>query len=382
MKLKKNSGYIVHSPLTFLFQVKELGGSAVQKYSSLDGVFTPDRSLTPYVLQPELKISDPDGKIPTGDYTSFLTNAQWTVTYYSNGKKTDSVIGDYEDAGDSGLHRLTFSGNLKPGVTVHLEYYATYLDKTRGETTPFKWDKWLGSVAEDVYNTSLRVERQSGKLRLYALKDAGNVVFNVQLANGGYDLADSLCVYQWQKWDETGNSFVDIDDDDLWYVSGKDTRRLVVEQKYVNKIKVRVVAYPTGAPEQKHYKSYLVRRWYGQWEEDAEFTYGKYLFDDTKEIGVEASVTNHNGGDVANPQKYFDVELFYRKSATAEWESLGYAGKAAFERPADATEHQIGVIVRELTALQPVALPDGTIFCDTDGNPLVGQFPTSEREVE
>lgn len=70
---------------------------------------------------------------------------------------------------------------------------------------------------------------------------------NVQLLNGDKNLDDKLSVYLWEKWEN--NKYVPIsEDDDLWYVSGKDSKSLVVEQKYINKVKVRVTAYPKEAP--------------------------------------------------------------------------------------------------------------------------------------
>lgn len=384
MRIKRNGGYVLHAPLSFIFQVVELGGAAVQKYSSIDDAFSPDRSLTPYVLKPELKISDPDKNIPTGDYTSRLVNVMWTVTLYQNGKSELVKEGadTYQNAGKAGGYVLTFNRNLKLSESIHIEFSADYYDEIRKETTQFTWDKWLNTIAEDTYKTSLQYERQAGKIKLYPFKDRGNMYINVQLLNGDKNLDDKLSVYLWEKWEN--NKYVPIsEDDDLWYVSGKDSKSLVVEQKYINKVKVRVTAYPKEAPSQKHYKSYFLKRYYGQWDDDADFTFGKYISDDTTKIGIEASVQRAgSGGDIHDPQKYFEVELFYRKSASAPWQSLGYSGKAVIERPADAERHEPGIMVRQLTALQPIELPDGTILCDDEGKPIVGQFPVSSRDVD
>lgn len=383
MKIHSNGGYVIHPPLSFTFNIVELGGDSVQKYSSIDDEYSPDRSLTPYVLKPELEISDPENKIPTGDYTSRLVNVKWNVTLWQNGKSQLLTEGDdtFSNAGKVGGYVLTVNRNVKLTESVHIEFSADYYDETRKSTSQFTWDKWLNTIAEDTYKTSLQCERQAGKLELSVFKERGNVHINVQLLNGEKELADNLSVYLWEKWD--GAKYVAIsEDDDLWYVSGKDSKNLVVEQQYINKLKIRVTAYPKDAPAQKHYKSYFLRRYYGQWDADADYTFGKYISDETTKIGIEANVVGPGAsGDIKNPTKYFDIELFFRKSRKSPWQSLGYSGKAVFARPADADDHEPGIIARQLTAFEPIELPDGTILCDDDGNPIVAQFPISSREV-
>ena len=63
MKIKKNGGHIVHAPLSFAFQMLELGGSYIQKYNTIKKEYVPDRTITPYMLKPRLSITDPDGVI-------------------------------------------------------------------------------------------------------------------------------------------------------------------------------------------------------------------------------------------------------------------------------------------------------------------------------
>ena len=382
MKLISKRGHVVHSPLSFVFQMVRKGGGATQKYSSLDDAFSPDRTRYEYILQPQLMLTDPDGNLPAGEYTQYLKNVLWTLTLNSNGQKV--VLSSGGDNFTGGTREDNFiihvRRNVKTSESLHVEFSADYYDENRGERSHFYWDETLTTMGEDVYKTSLLCERTKTKLRLYPLKRRGEVYFNTQLYNGDEKLDDDISSYHWQKWDWDNNKYVEITEDDLWYVSGKDSKNLIIDQDYVNKVKVHLVAYPTEAPVQKHEMTYFIKRWYGQWEEHVDFTRGKYIFDDTKRIVMEGGVVNRSG-EVDRPQKFFDIELFYRKNAKSKWISLGYNGTNYVRRESDADGHECGIVVREKSALQPIELPNGKILCDNNGNPIVANFPIGEREV-
>ena len=67
MKIRKHSGHVVYSPLSYVFQILEMGGSALQKYDATTSSYIPNRQATPLVLQPSLIVSDPDGVLNTAD---------------------------------------------------------------------------------------------------------------------------------------------------------------------------------------------------------------------------------------------------------------------------------------------------------------------------
>ena len=85
---------------------------------------------------------------------------------------------------------------------------------------------------------------------------------------------------------------------------------------------------------------------------------------------------------MAGATRYFDIELFYRKSASDEWKSIGYGEEVILPRDSQIVDHQVGVICRELSAYVPIELPDGSLLTDEDGEVFIGQYPTSNREVE
>ena len=80
MRLKSTGGRVVHDPLSFSFQMLELGGSPSQKYDVVSASYVPNRELTPYQLRPQLMISDPEHVIAAGDYASYMVNVVWSLT--------------------------------------------------------------------------------------------------------------------------------------------------------------------------------------------------------------------------------------------------------------------------------------------------------------
>ncbi|MFW5600398.1 MAG: hypothetical protein ACOCOC_04110 [Prevotella sp.] len=44
--------------------------------------------------------------------------------------------------------------------------------------------------------------------------------------------------------------------------------------------------------------------------------------------------------------------------------------------------HEAGGVTRELSAFIPIVFPDGSVLADPNDNPICGQFPTSEIEMD
>ena len=74
--------------------------------------------------------------------------------------------------------------------------------------------------------------------------------------------------------------------------------------------------------------------------------------------------------------------MFYREDEKSAWKSLGNGTEFVVQREQLTGEHQLGGVCRELSAYQPIELPDGTVLADSDGKPIVARFPTSEIETD
>lgn len=379
MKLKATGGRMIHSPLSYSFNMLELGGSYIQKYDAMSGTFIPDRGLTPYTMKPQLIISDPDGNIPTGEYSSALVNVLWKVTLYRNGKAEPLSMG--KDYTVDTVNALKFLRNIAVDETVSVEFSADYLNKVRSETARFSWSKSLSTMEETSVNLSLEV-RASHKMDFSPFKKYGQFPIEAVLRNGASVLDEDKCVYRWQVFDETNRVWRDISDsDDLWYVSGKSGSRIVVNQDFLQHELLRVTAYAKAFPDSVFSDAILLRRWYGQWEDSPQFDYAKFLRKGLRKASVSVKVTNRQG-NVSDPFRFFDIELFYRSSPQAKWESMGNVTKAVVAGDKLTSNHEVGDICRELSAFQRITLPDGSVLQDENGLPITAQFPTSEKEVD
>lgn len=377
MRLKSTGGRVVHDPLSFSFQMLELGGSPSQKYDVVSASYVPNRELTPYQLRPQLMISDPEHVIAAGDYASYMVNVVWSLTLAKGTTSRKLVLGD--DYTVDSLNALSFARNVATDEVVTVQFDADYYDKTRSTSTHFAWQKSLTTQEETSVNIQLDLKAPP-KLNFSPFKKLGKFPIEAVLSNGSEAVAADKCVYKWEWFDSATSQFREIvDADELWYVSGKDSGTITVDQDYVQKILLRVTAYTKAFPDLQYSGTVLLRRWYGQWDDVPEFTYAKFIMRDTRKAQVQVTVTNRQG-NIANPQQFFDVELFYRSGPKAAWESLGNGTTAFVSRDQMTADHEVGDICRELSAFIPLAMPDGSIITTPDGRPIVGQFPTSDKE--
>lgn len=136
MQIRQNQGRVVHAALSFIFQMVEMGGSLLQKYDAPSSSFIPNRLLTPFVLKPQLIISDPDGTIATADYANRLTNVSWTLSLTAGGNTQILLPSDGSGVNytvDGTTKALTLKRNVQPQEVLHLKFTGRYLDERRGE---------------------------------------------------------------------------------------------------------------------------------------------------------------------------------------------------------------------------------------------------------
>lgn len=384
MKMKVTGGRVVHSQLSFAFSMQELGGSYIQKYNTLLGTFVPDRTLTPYQMKPQLVIEDPEGNTATGDYASQMVNVVWTLRLYDGTTLETLTKGSSATSGDyyvDTVNALTIRRNVKPGELLSVDFRGDYYNSVRKETSHFTWHKDMATQEETETNITLEL-RFPSKMNFSAFKEYGKFPIEAVLLNGGTPLAADKAVFKWQTFEASNKSWRDIDTgNDLWYVGGKDSGTITVDVDFVQHVALRVQAWPKADTTQTESASTLLRRWYGQYDDTYEFAYAKYLFTSTRQTKAVAKVTNRQG-DVSDPQKYFDIQMFWRESDVAAWQSLGNGTEFVIEREQLTGESRLGGVCRELSAYKPIELPDGTLLADNEGKSLVGRFPTTEIEYD
>ena len=383
MRIKKNKGHVVYSPLSYIFQVLEMGGSTMQKYDATTSSFIPNRQGTPLVLRPSLIISDPDGVVNTADYISQMVDVSWIITHFQGNVSEiipPSVGNDVNYEVNSTTKELRLYMNIPPGNVLHVKFSGKYTDRRRGEVQEFEWEHDLGCEAQTDMNVKLDTGRWRGKVLLSPMKHWGQFGIPVQLMNGKDAIPDARCTYQWQWFDTVNHTWSSDFTDEPWYVSGAQTKEIIVDQDYIQTVVLRVRATAFGNNATTQYWTTRLRRWYGQFDYEVEFLRGKYIFHDTDIVVLNAWVANAKG-QISNPCRYFDLELFFAVGDN-DYESVGYGVEAIIKRrDLQSGQPKAGILCRELTAYKAIALDNGKVLCLDDGTPLFAQFPTKSREI-
>lgn len=381
MKIKKNQGHVVYSPLSVVFQMLEVGGSYVQKYDAGTGTYEPNRAITPMLLRPQLLISDPDGLIATGDYTSQLVNVRWVLEVSLPDNRYPTPLVENRDYSIlPGINGLLLKYNVQVNTVLKVRFMADYVDKRRGEAIPVEWSRDITTEAQTSHNITLDTGRWRSKVRLSPFKKWGEFKIPVQLKYGDNAVPDAKAQYTWEFWDAEAREWRPDLEDEAWYVSGGETKEITVDQEYIQDVLLRVRGVAFGEENAAQTFTTRLRRWYGQYDEDVDFVTGKYVFADTKMVVLEAKVTNRQG-DVSDICRYFDCELFFGVG-DEELQSVGY-GEEAIIRRQDLQKGQptAGVLVRELSAYLPITDDEGAMLVDDEGCGLYAQFPTTSKEV-
>ncbi|WP_197417276.1 hypothetical protein, partial [Sinorhizobium sp. GL28] len=127
---------------------------------------------------------------------------------------------------------------------------------------------------------------------------------------------------------------------------------------------------------------FLLKRYYGYYEDDLNIIEGAYIFPETGRAVAEASVITRNGGHIANAEQYFDIEILYSRG-DGQWWHVAHGTRGEVTRsmfPIDSTmTHSFAEQTRELTAEIPITV-DGSYLL-IDGQVITGQFPIIDRDI-
>lgn len=363
--------------------MRELAGSPTQKYDATTDSYNADRTLTPFSLAPLFSVSDSGGELPEGDYTAQLVNCVWTVTGRTNGHAP--VLGtDYTVNAVTKV--LTLSCNLDPDTHGKVAFTADFIDPRRGDVLKVAWEETLSCVSVTDWKLTLQTQWQQ-RTDLVPWKSRGTFPVTVQLYNGDTELADAKAVYQWQIYESSAWRNVDRQQD-FWCRGGEQTKAISVAHEYVGKILIRCLAWSVSetdrVPAKAKILAFMLRRYYGFYDDDLDILEGAYVFPETTRAVAEAYVENHHGGRIAQPTRYFDMEILYNRGDGTGWWHVCHGDRGEVPRsmfPVDDTAvHYFAPVVRELSAFVP--LTDSGKVLTVDGKVLVGQFPVIAREFE
>lgn len=175
-----------------------------QNYNADTQEYTPDYTLTPFILQPVISILDKDEVLAAGSINHALTNVRWYEII--NGTKTliASDNADYEittSGGNAG--RIKVKKNAEPKVPITLVFYAEYIDSRNGQVMVVQGSYLVScSSASDI----VRVELDAAAQTIFnPLSDA-----QAQTVTATVWVGDKICdaskyALVWEVQDENGN---------------------------------------------------------------------------------------------------------------------------------------------------------------------------------
>lgn len=353
--IRSSQGRLVFQPITLTFDVTVLGGAYSQSYNVDSGQFEPDRSLTPLILAPSLVVIDPDFPENSGEKSGKLTNISWKVTGSSN-SGTWKIGSDY--VVDGNTNRLIIYGNLKQDSVGKIVLTANYYDNVRARVNTLNWQCELSCKSIVSRKLDLRCpERGLNRLDVFRLPTS--YTLNAQLSNNGSDIADANVAYKWQVLID--NAFVDINSQrDLWYRSGAALKTLTVDPRYIGDVCVRCTAYHKSYPTEKYYQSCRLIRYYGQYEDSWLWEAGQLKFVDTAYAQGRVVINRKHEGEISNPERFFDIEVFYDNDNGMGWQHVAHGVRGRVEKnmfPVDAAHRdRFGWIVREKTELTALSI--------------------------
>lgn len=182
-----------------------------QNYNADTQEYTPDYTLTPFILQPIVSILDKDEVLAAGRVNHALTNIRWYET--ANGAKTliTSDNADYEiTTSGSDAGRIKVKRNVEPKFPITLVFYAEHIDNRNGQVLIIQ-----GSYLVSCGNASdtVRVELDAAEQTIFnPLSDA-----QTQTVTATVYLGDRICEANKYAlvWEVLG-------DDDIWRVAETD----------------------------------------------------------------------------------------------------------------------------------------------------------------
>lgn len=354
-----------------------------QNYNADTQEYTPDYTLTPFILQPVISILDKDEVLAAGSINHALTNVRWYEII--NGTKTliASDNADYEittSGGNAG--RIKVKKNAEPKVPITLVFYAEYIDSRNGQVMVIQGSYLVEcSSASDV----VRVE----------LDAAAQTVFNplsdtqTQTVTATVWVGDKICdaskyALVWEVQDENGSWYTAETDAVMDYditVNGNSVtinRWLMGSEMHLRcRVKYSADGNPgsvtlTAASPQA--EAVFVRR------------IPKYEFDITSvpynvPAGILAvaptAIIRTTKGDITDPEKEL-LPLWYIATNKASG-SLSYSLVAHGKSPVIPTtkmDNNYGAVIGLDVVDRGYAgaftdAADGAVFCDADGSVLI-----------
>lgn len=184
-----------------------------QNYDADTGTYTPDYTLTPLIIQPQVSCMDKDEFLAAGSINHQLANVKWYEIVGGVSTLIESTNTDYEVIASGGqAGRIKVKKNAQPKVPITLEFHAEYSDPrtnqlhtiirtfsvTCGNSTVFAPQLILDAADQTIYNP---------------LTDPDTQVVHASLRLGANECATANRLFVWEIYRADSSTWTEVGTD-------------------------------------------------------------------------------------------------------------------------------------------------------------------------
>src|SRR5574344_150495 len=185
-----------------------------QTYDADNAEYTPDYTVTPVIIQPNVSRMDKDEILLAGRINQYLTNIRWYEII--GGVKTliaaDNASYEITTSGDN-AGRIKAKKNSTQGLPITLQFYAEYIDSRTNQLHVVQGTHQLICDNATVYMPVLSLN--AADTTIYnPLSDADTQTVTASLKLGADECPTAKRLFVWEKWNPN---------DLVWAVVGAET---------------------------------------------------------------------------------------------------------------------------------------------------------------
>lgn len=184
-----------------------------QNYDADTGTYTPDYTLTPLIIQPQVSCMDKDEFLSAGSINHQLANVKWYEIVGGGKMLIESTNTNYEVIAIGGqAGRIKVKKNAQPKVPITLEFHAEYSDPRTGQlhtivrtfpircenSTAFMPQLVLDAADQTIYNP---------------LTDPDTQVVHASLRLGANECATANRLFVWEIYRADSNTWTEVGSD-------------------------------------------------------------------------------------------------------------------------------------------------------------------------
>lgn len=185
-----------------------------QNYDADTNTYTPDYTLTPFILQPTVSRLDKDEMLAAGTVNHELANVKWYEIY--NGVRTliTTTNPNYEvTASGTQAGRIKVKRNAAPNAPITLEYYAEYTDARTNQLHTIRATHIVKCDNSTVYAPVLNLDAADQTV-YNPLADAETQTVHASLRCGAAECPTANRIFVWEIFRA---------DDNAWSAVGADS---------------------------------------------------------------------------------------------------------------------------------------------------------------